>query len=143
MKHKNLLAIGALLVTNLFIFGSASATPDDNLPPLQHQGSIAYVTGGVGNDEAGAMKKAASGYPLSLEFVQHATPKGQFLADVDVTIKDHKGNEVLKTVSDGPFLLAKVLPGKYTITAQANGQSKTIHTTITSGKPEQLVFVWK
>jgi hypothetical protein len=140
MDHEKMLVIGALAAVNFF--GPASAMAEDELPPLQYQGTIAYVTGGVGNDEAAAMKKAASGYPLSLEFVQHATPKGQFLADVDVTIKDHAGKDVLKTVSDGPFLLVKVPPGKYTIIAQANGKMKTAHATITARKPQHLVLVW-
>jgi hypothetical protein len=140
MNHKKMLVIGALATVNFF--GSASAMAGDDLPPLQHQGSVAYLTGGVGKDQVVAIKKAASRYPLSLEFVQHAKPKGEFLADVDVTIKDHAGKDVLKTVSDGPFLLVKVPPGKYTIVAQANGKAKTVHATITSRKPEHLVLVW-
>ena len=140
MDHKKMLVIGALAAVNFF--GPASAMAEDGLPQLQQQGSIAYLTGGIGTDEAAAIKKAASRYSLSLEFARHAKPKGEFLADVDVAIKDDKDNDVLKVVSDGPFLLAKLPPGKYTVMAKANGQIKTMKTTITAGKPEHLVFVW-
>lgn len=140
MKHMKLTAVGALLAANFFAPVSAPAA--GSLPPEQTQGSISYVTGGVGKDEADAMKAAAAEYPLSLEFVQHATPRGEFLADVDVKIKDHAGRTVLETTSDGPFLLAKVPAGKYTVIAQARGQTRTLHATVKPRSPEHLVVVW-
>ena len=51
-------------------------------------GNVSYISGGVGEDEAAAMKSAAAGYPLELQFVQKATPRDEFLADVKVRITD-------------------------------------------------------
>ena len=142
MKHMKLTAVGALLAANLFAPGCAVAVTMGSLPPEQTQGSISYVTGGVGKDEADAMKAAAAQYPLSLEFVRHAGPRGEFLANVEVTIKDRAGKTVLETTSDGPFLLAKVPAGKYTVIAQAGGQTRTLRATVKPRNPEHLIVLW-
>jgi hypothetical protein len=142
MNHKKIIAISALLAANALMFASVSAIAKGTLPAEQVQGTTTYLTGGVGEDEASAMKEAAPTFPLSLEFIHHAKPKDEFLADVDVTIQDQKGNQILNVVADGPFLLAKVAPGKYTIVAKANGKIKTAHATITARKPEHLIFSW-
>ncbi len=88
------------------------------------------------------MKRAEAKYPLSLEFVQRAKPRDQFLANVRVTIKDPLGNTTLETVSGGPFLLAKLPDGPYTVTAEKNGKVETRHVIVAAGKPEHLVFAW-
>jgi hypothetical protein len=49
---------------------------------------------------------------------------------------------MLRTFSDGPFLLAKLPDGKYTVTATENGKTETQHVTVAAGKPEHLVFAW-
>ncbi len=142
MKRTKLTVMSALVAVNMLSLGSAFAMSSDSLPPMKTQGSISYLTGGVGKDEAEAIKLAAPKYPLSLEFVQHAKPKNEFLANVDVTIVDQAGATVLKTVSDGPFLLAKVPHGRYTVMAEVNGKTKTMHTTVAAHNPKHLVVVW-
>jgi Carboxypeptidase regulatory-like domain len=142
MKHIKLVAAGALIAVNMFAFGAPPDTDVSNLPPEKTEGSATYVTGGVGLDEATAMRQAKSAYPLSLEFVKHAKPKDEFMANVEVTIKDNTGNIALKTMSDGPYLLAKLPDGKYTVIAKADGKSKTEQVTVARGKSAHLIFVW-
>ncbi|HTP48072.1 MAG TPA: carboxypeptidase-like regulatory domain-containing protein [Casimicrobiaceae bacterium] len=113
-----------------------------NLPPEETHGVVTYRTGGVGGTEAAAMRRAEASYPLSLEFVQRAHPKNEFLAYADVTITDHAGNTLLKTFSDGPFMLAKLPDGRYIVKATENGKTETRQVTIAAGKPEHLVFTW-
>jgi hypothetical protein len=131
-----------LAAISMMTLASTQAAQVAPLPEAKSQGSLIYITGGVGKEEAQAMKQAARTYPLSLEFVHHALPRDEYLADVSVLIKDHAGRTVLDTVSDGPFLLAKVPPGKYTVTATVNGKSKTTRATIAARKPDHVVMVW-
>ena len=106
------------------------------------QGNVSYISGGVGEDEAAAMKSAAAGYPLELQFVQKATPRDEFLADVKVRITDRARNVVLDAVSSGPFLLAKLPAGTYQIEANHGGVVKRQTVDIRPGKHQKSVFVW-
>ena len=105
-------------------------------------GNVSFISGGVGEDEAAAMKSAAAGYPLELQFVQKAMPRDEFLADVKVRITDRARNVVLDAVASGPFLLAKLPAGTYQIEADHVGVVKRQTVDIRPGKHQRSVFVW-
>ena len=112
-----------------------------NLPAERTQGTITYLTGGIGSDESAAMIAARAQYPLALEFLQKATPRDQYMGAVDVTIEDASG-EVLHATSDGPFLFARVPAGKYVVRADDDGRVQTRHVTVAPGKHQHVVFEW-
>lgn len=111
-------------------------------PLEQSQGDVTYLTGGIGSAEAAAMRKAQARYPLSLEFVKRAKPRDEFLANVNVTIENRAGNAALATTSQGPFLLARLPEGKYTVRVEDDGKTKVRHVTLAARKPQHLVFEW-
>jgi hypothetical protein len=113
-----------------------------NLPPEQVQGKVSFISGGIGSDEAAAMRREEAKYPLSLEFVRASESAGAHLSGVNVTIRNKQGGTDLRTVAGGPFLLAKLPPGDYSVTAEHNGQAKTQNVVIAANKPERVVFVW-
>jgi hypothetical protein len=142
-KSKKIGITTAMLIAGAFACSSAFANPDAQLPEKQTQGDVSYVTGGVGQDEATAMEKAKSKYSLSLEFAQRAKPRDEYIANVEVTVTDKSGNVVLNTTSDGPYLLADLPNGKYTVSAVAeDGKSIVKHVTVSPSKPEHLILVW-
>ncbi|MDG4562517.1 MAG: hypothetical protein P9E88_14610 [Candidatus Competibacter sp.] len=111
------------------------------LPAAQSQNGITFVTGGIGKPEANAMKAAAKRYDLMLVFADRG---GHYLADVNVKIKDTKGNTVLDIVSD-PILLADLPAGRYTVQADADGKLlvKTVSLTGKTGRrPAEIVYHW-
>jgi hypothetical protein len=112
------------------------------LPPLKHQGEVQYLTGGVGKDESDAIEQAQSKFPLALEFVQKATPHDEFVANVDVRVLDPHGRNVLDARADGPFLLAKVPSGEYTVKATYEGQTLEKKVRVSNHGSERAVFVW-
>jgi len=132
----------AIAAVGIAAAGSALAASMENLPPEQMQGAITYRSGGIGEAEASAMRHAESHYPLTLEFVQRAHPRDEFLANVEVTLNDPTGKTTLQTVSDGPLLLMKLPDGKYTVTASENGRSEVRQVTVAAKKPERVVFEW-
>ena len=91
------------------------------LPQARSDNGITYLSGGVGRDEAAAMKAQAKNYPLSVVF--SAGKDNEYLADVKVTIKDKTGKDVLDTAAAGPILLVKLPAGRYTIAAQRSGET--------------------
>ena len=90
--------------------------------PAFGQGSlprgIDYVTGGVTKDEA-----------------------DEFAALVQVRIVDQRGGVVLEVPAADPILLVNVPPGRYTIEATLDGQSKRHTVNVGSGRA-QTTFVW-
>ena len=130
-------------IASLLLAIVAPARADiSSLPAPKAQGPISYVSGGIGDDQAGAFKQAARSYPLELLFAQRGTPKDEYVAEVKVTIRDSSGKVLLDTMSDGPFLLAKLPSGKYRIDADYAGQAKHQSVDIQGGKHQRKVFVW-
>jgi len=112
------------------------------LVPQEHrQGSIAYVAGGVGSDEADAMRRAAASYPLLLELV---SPGGgwhdQYVADAQVEIDGPAGEQLLATTVDGPLLLVRLPAGSYVLHVAWNGITERRNLTIAQGERQHVVF---
>ncbi|MBE0621148.1 MAG: carboxypeptidase regulatory-like domain-containing protein [Burkholderiales bacterium] len=110
------------------------------LPQARTDGAVTYLSGGIGRDEALAMRRAEKNYPLSMVF--SAGKHNEYVADVYVTIKNTAGKAVLNTISDGPIMLVKLPAGKYALTAEMDG--KTLHrTAMVSGTGDvQKAFHW-
>jgi hypothetical protein len=124
--------LGALVMTPLL--ASAQLEP-------QSQGDVRYLCGGVGLSEQQEMKAAARQYDAMLTF---AAQSGQYLADVDVEIRNRRGDVLLSARCDGPIMLVDLpAAGQYQVTAQANGQERrTTVTTGGQGRSTQAVLVW-
>jgi hypothetical protein len=96
--------------------------------------SAPVVSGGVGEAERALLRRHADDYNLWLVCVERGT--GHYLADVRVSIADAQGNSIVDTVANGPWLFARVPPGRYdvrvaggtgrTVTVGASGQTKTV-----------------
>ncbi|AIO99319.1 hypothetical protein DP50_5199 [Burkholderia pseudomallei 576] len=93
--------------------GSTAAANETPEPATQN--GIAYVTGGVGQDEVDALRAAASKYNLRMMF---ASRSGEYLSDVDVTIRAAAAQPVLTVRTRGPFLYARLPAGQYRIDAR-------------------------
>jgi len=122
---------------------SALAQSDaPRLPPSHRAGASSFVCGGVGTDEQGAMKAAASQHDMMLTF---ATSNGAYLSDVDVKISDSHGAVVLSAKCGGPIMLVDLPAGTgWHVTATSpDGQvrQKTLGPT-GGGHLAQATFVW-
>lgn len=117
MKTKLRIPAGVLALA--IALGASAAA----LPQQKTQNGIAYIDGGVGRDEAAAMKAEARAFPLSLVF--SAGKHNEYLADIKVTMKDRAGKEILSTTAAGPIMLVRAPAGTYTIAAERDG--KTLH----------------
>ncbi len=127
----------------LSLQAGAAPSPAEHLPAVQTQGSVKYLSGGIGETETAAIKHIAKYYPLELEFVLKAKPKDEYTAGVNVRIKDAHHKMVLNATSDGPFLLAKLPAGKYTVSAERNHQVKIQEVTIAAKDHQRVVFEWQ
>jgi hypothetical protein len=122
------------------VIPAAGALASGMLPNTQTRDGITYMSGGFGKAEADAMKEEAKHYPLSIIFSENKN--NEYLADVDVVIRDTSGKIVLNAPSSGPIMLVRLPEGKYTIAAEAHG--KTLHRTakVTPMSDRRLYFHW-
>ena len=101
--------------------------PDVPSAPL-NPGAPAFVTGGVGKEEADRLRAMAPEYPLELVFVR-------------LTIAD-EGGRVLVDQASGPIVLVRVPAGVYTVSAEYAGQLKTRRIAVADGRHEKVALVW-
>lgn len=112
------------------------------LPPVKTQSGVSYLSGGIGRDEARAVEAAAPKWPAVLEFVAKDKKEDAFLANVSVRITDPAHHTVLATVSDGPFVLARLQPGRYRVEATVDGKTLTRAMNVAATGSTREVFVW-
>lgn len=143
MKLNSPLIPLAIAMSGLTIALSAGNAVANNLPASQTQGNITYLTGGISESEATAIKEVAGLYPLELEFLRKAKPRDQYLADIRVQIKDARDMTVLNATANGPFLLAKMPAGKYTVSAENNGKTERRKINLVTGGHRFVVFEWR
>jgi hypothetical protein len=93
------------------------------MPPQMRQGSVGYVSGGIGAGEARRFEQAFAQHPLAIELLEHAGKREEFTANAHVRILDRQGHAVLDTRAGGPFMLVDLKPGRYSIVATLGSQT--------------------
>jgi hypothetical protein len=131
---RNALAVIFFGAALLSPFGAATAAEQ-----VQQSGSVVFVSGGVDDASLDRMKSMVPEFNLKLVF---ALNSGAFLSDVNVTIADARGNQVLQTKTEGPWLLAKLPAGTYQVVASEGGNAIKRTVTVGSGKASDLEFRW-
>ena len=111
------------------------------LPPSQRAGLMTYRTGGTKAEEEQALKRVAADYPLELVFVERFGRKESYVTDMPVRIVDEHGKVVFDGQAQGPYFLAKLPKGRYTVSTRWDAFSSSRPVTV--GKERQrVVFAW-
>lgn len=144
--HSNRLALGATAVLNAIVLSAVMmqvpAHAQDALPAVQKSGAVEYLTGGVGLDESTAIKSASGQWPLSLVFSVQADGRAQFASDVKLQIHDAKGALALDVTATGPYLLARLAPGSYSLRATLDGKTLEHKVQVKAGSSAKVELVW-
>jgi hypothetical protein len=90
--------------------------------PVGHDRGIAYITGGVGQDEATALRRLAPSYNMRATFT---TASGGYLSGVAVQIFGSDGKVVFAGTSAGPYLFARLTSGRYRVVATFDSVERT------------------
>src|SRR5262245_50685656 len=120
MRFALAIALAAAISRSPDAYAESSST----LPRQHHHGAITWMSGGIGKDQAEAMRKVAARYNVRVTMAQARKPSAAFLALVPVKISDAKGKVVLSLRSEGPFLFLKLPPGRYKLSAQFAGKTQ-------------------
>src|SRR4029077_14898093 len=117
-----------------------AAAASANLPEVQQYAGIPYISGGVGTDEREILLQMSQDDNLQLIF---AAQNGEYLSDVNVVITKGKGQQVLSTVTQGPWLFTKLPAGPYEVTAEA--KCPALHRVVQVPRSGQahVLFSWE
>jgi len=121
-----------VMVVGSMAYGVSNARADDEEKTYK---GIAYACAGVGDSKEDPKWKA---YPLKLMFTAGSRA---YVSQVEVSLQDSSGAEVLKVNCDAPWLLAKLKPGSYSVTARADGGGvKTAKVTVGASGQSELAI---
>lgn len=129
----------AVMVASFFCLAASpalafsGATP----PPSRLSNGVEVLSGGVGEVEREVLGRTADGYDLKAIF---ALEQGAYLSDVNVTIRDSRGDVVVDTIAKGPWLFAKLDPGSYRVTASKLGRTFEEHVTVADARQTTVRF---
>ena len=145
-----LLVIAGVLSTGSFDAPGAQTVPGAPSPPVPAASRpgfesaapvVTFVTGGIGKEEADAMRADAPNYALELVFVRKVDNREEFVSDVRLRIADQDDRVVVERAA-GPIVLAQVPNGTYTIVAEFGGQTRTQRVALAPGHHEKITMVW-
>jgi hypothetical protein len=119
------------------VMGGGIAAGSDASPV---EAKVPAVAGGIGlNARAMLSSEARPDHNVKLVF---ALNSGNYVADVDVEVTDGEGTTVIDGMSDGPWLYAKLPPGRYTAHATYNGRTVTKQFSVGSSGMREAHFRW-
>ena len=114
--------------------------PNPQILKPQTQHDVTFVSGGIGESERNAIQAVKGDYNLTMLFALKGT--GEFIADINVRIADAKNNTLVETVTEGPYLFVRLVPGKYTVSAEKNGHVMQQKAVVSDKHATSLSFYW-
>ncbi|MEE4376594.1 MAG: carboxypeptidase-like regulatory domain-containing protein [Candidatus Competibacteraceae bacterium] len=101
---------------------------------------VAYVSGGIGDQEQAALKAMADEFNLNLVFA--VEEGGNYLSDVAVRVYDAQGALALDVISDGPMLYANLPAGQYNVEVSGFGEIYQQNIEVSESGRESVNFTW-
>lgn len=120
--------LGSLSVATLMTASATLAVAQDQHIVVEQERATTYLNGGVGEDEAQYMRKAARDWSLRLTFSE--SKDNECVANVGLLVTDLRGTPYLQLSGAGPITYARLPAGKYRVTARYKGQSETREVTL-------------
>ncbi len=137
----NAIGVSLASVALAVLAGPASAAVKPMMPAEQYQGSVGYLTGGIGKSEAQAFEQQMGRHRLAIELLEHAGKAEEFTADARVKIVDARGRTVLDAEAAGPFMLVDLPPGRDSVVATLNHRTlKKRAVVVTQGQLARATF---
>ena len=113
------------------------------LPDVQTQNGIQYLTGGIGSEESDAIKADAHNWSMEITFSEIGPERARWVADIDFQIQNASNQVILKAVSEGPLVLVKLPKGQYTISAINSGVEVHHQVEVKTGGVQKVSIFWK
>lgn len=128
------LILFSLILTHPLAFADLPKT-------LRTSTGIAFMTGGIGEEEVAVMKPQAKKFTLNLLFSEGMV--GRWVTDVNVNIYDEASNLMFRIVGAKNVLYVNMPAGTYTILANNNGNKLRQKVTLSADTNQKVVLNWK
>lgn len=113
--------------------------PGGSMQVQTYQG-VRFASGGIGLSGRDQLRALSPQFSLRLMFAMQGS--GNYLAGVQVRILNSRGAVVLDATSEGPYFLAQLPPGNYTVEVSALGQTQR-QTARIGQQQSRLNFFWR
>jgi hypothetical protein len=112
------------------------------LPGLRRTGEMTWLSGGKDRGEAQAIERKAKDFPLEVVFVEKTGKRERhLLAEMPVRITDAEGQVVFDGSSAGPYFLARLPKGRYTVSTRWDAFASSRAVKIGETR-QRVVFAW-
>ena len=128
--YSKLVGIGAMLALGAAFAVQAAEVARDG---------VTYTSGGIGIDAQERLNARAREFNLKLVFTLN---EGNYIADVNVTLTDSKGQKVVEHTADGPFFMARLPAGQYNVAATYGGKTVTRKISVAASGLRTEYFRW-
>ncbi len=129
-------------VFSVLASGATAVLAANQLPPVHRSGTIEYIVGGVGSEQAKAIEQASAHWPVVITYAEKEGKAGEYVVDAKSVIRDAKGATVLTLNKSGPILLAKLAPGDYSVDATLHGKTLSEKIQVKPGETSRTELLW-
>ncbi|OQW70720.1 MAG: hypothetical protein BVN34_01710 [Proteobacteria bacterium ST_bin12] len=102
---------------------------------------VAYLSGGIGEEEVLAMRAQAKKFTLNLLFSEGTS--GRWVTNVNVNIYNEQDERVFRIVGSKPMLYVNLPTGTYLILANNNGQKLRHKVSLEDNANKKVILNWK
>lgn len=135
--HKSLVSFLVLL----YLIFSCQLAFAESPKTRKTSAGIAYMTGGVGEEEVAVMRRQAKNFTLHLVFSEGAV--GRLASGINVNIYNEASQLIFRVVDSQPTLYVNLPAGTYTILANNNGNRLRHKVTLVAGVNQKVILNWK
>ena len=139
MKNSTALSVIACLFMALVSFGAMG-----QIPQTQRSNDLAFISGGIGDDEYQAIEAESKRWPIMLQFSKlEPNGRGEWVSEVQVSILNTNKMEVFRAISNGPLMLIDLRPGTYQLITSYDDSVQKRLIVIESQHSKKLSISWK
>jgi hypothetical protein len=115
------------------------ASAEAQAPPQEHYGSVRYLSGGVGREEARPMERLAGAYNVKVTFVEGSRA---YLSNVRLIVREQSGKTRLWLKNAGPVVYARLPAGSYSIAAEHGKRIYIQRVTVPTKGQRSVLMKW-
>lgn len=109
----------------------------------QYSQGIAYISGGVGEEESQAILAEAKQWPVLLELSQLENGRGVWIFGAKIKILNANNQVVFDAQADGPYMLINLPKGDYQLEGTYEEKVQKRSLAVKSTLPQKINLFWR
>ena len=113
------------------------------IPDTQYSDGVAYISGGVGEEESAALLAEAKQWPILLELSQIENGRGVWIFGAQIKVLDSLRKVIFDAQANGPYMLINLASGDYQVVGTYQGVEQKRALTVKPNSPQKMNLFWK